>query len=417
MFLPCQCCTKFLLFDGYIFIYIFIISIIYIDSGIILFQRKSSPSASYTTPTTTATKMFTEVDVFIGNNTLIDPKIYDYWLDGYPAQHAAKEVREKDFTSLNNVHEDLIISYVLDQYRTFQMLEKLLHIPIQLSEQWTFQMTPVTQQMLIEKYYDFKDAVVREILGKKLSARNRKELDEVSERTEVSIKSCRRQFDNIKRVFKMVEDIPGNLCQNIQSHFLLPPDLAKKYAAIVYISNNRFETSKRKLQYLHFNDFLHCSLEIMNNWSCNNPDCKYEETSMDIDREFLHELRDLRTLLEKDNLEEHRLLVLRMLKPNLTEKKYNDIDSAFKNISRNIINIAYGLNHSKEIRDLFLDIVEKIIELFKAIKFNQAETILFLRHYKESPQFIESFKSNRNLLKVWDRFITTFNSCVLKMYH
>nr|XP_046914144.1 acidic fibroblast growth factor intracellular-binding protein B-like isoform X2 [Dermatophagoides farinae] len=391
--------------------------IIYIDSGFILFQRNSSPSTSFTSPTTTATKMFTEVDVFIGNNTLIDPKIYDYWLDGYPAQQAAKEVREKDFLSLNNVHEDLIISYVLDQYRTFQMLEKLLHIPIQLSEQWTFQMTPVTQQMLIEKYYDFKDTVVREILGKKLSARNRKELDEVSERTEVSIKSCRRQFDNIKRVFKMVEDIPGNLCQNIQSHFLLPPDLAKKYAAIVYIANNRFETSKRKLQYLQFTDFLHCSLEIMNNWSCNNPDCKYEETTMDIDREFLHELRDLRTLLDKDNLEEHRLLVLRMLKPNLTEKKFNDIDMAFKNISRNIINIAYGLNHSKEIRDLFLDIVEKIIELFKAIKFNQTETTLFLQHYKESPQFIESFKSNRNLFKVWDRFITTFNSCVLKMYY
>lgn len=26
---------------------------------------------------------FTEVDVFIGNNTLIDPDIYQYWLDGY----------------------------------------------------------------------------------------------------------------------------------------------------------------------------------------------------------------------------------------------------------------------------------------------------------------------------------------------
>jgi hypothetical protein len=27
--------------------------------------------------------MFTEVDVFIGNNTLIDPDIYQYWLEGY----------------------------------------------------------------------------------------------------------------------------------------------------------------------------------------------------------------------------------------------------------------------------------------------------------------------------------------------
>ena len=45
------------------------------------------------------------------------------------------------------------------------MIEKLLHNPIQLSEQWTFQMTPQTKKLLIEKYYDFKDSVIREILG------------------------------------------------------------------------------------------------------------------------------------------------------------------------------------------------------------------------------------------------------------
>lgn len=210
------------------------------------------------------------------------------------------------------------------------MIEKLLFIPTQLTEQWTFQITPTTQRILIEKYYDFNDSFVREILGKKLSARNRKELDEVSEKTQLSIKSCRRQFDNIKRVYKTVEDMNGNLLQKIQSHFLLPYELAKKYAAIVHFASNRFETSKRKLQYLKFSDFLHCSLEIMNNWSCNNIDCKYEETAMEIEREFLHELRELRILLEKDILEEHRLLVLRMIKPHILEKKYNDIDSSFK---------------------------------------------------------------------------------------
>lgn len=246
------------------------------------------------------------------------------------AQEAAKTIVENEFSILGNVHEDLVISYVLDQYRTFQMIEKLLHIPMQLSEQWTFQMTPATQRILIEKYYDFNHSVIREILGKKLSARNRKELDEVSEKTEVSIKSCRRQFDNIKRVYKTVEDLSGNLCQNIQSHFLLPRELAKKYAAIVYIANNRFETSKRKLQYLSFSEFLHCSIEIMNNWSCNNPECKYEETSMEIDREFAQDLRELRILLEKDLLEEHKAYVLRMIKAKVTDRKFNDIDSLFK---------------------------------------------------------------------------------------
>ena len=210
------------------------------------------------------------------------------------------------------------------------MIEKLLHIPTQLSEQWTFQMAPITERLLIEKYYDVKDSVVREILGKKLSQRNRKELDDVSEKTGISIKSCRRQFDNIKRVYKLVEDMAGRLCHNIQTHFLLPPELAKKYAAIVYFANNRFETNKRKLQYLQVSDYLHCSIEIMNHWSCPNHECKYEESSMEVDREFVNSLRDLRILIEKDFMDEHRVLVIRMLKPKINDKKICDIDLHFK---------------------------------------------------------------------------------------
>jgi len=41
------------------------------------------------------------------------------------------------------------------------------------------------------RYYDFDDSVMREILGKKLSARQRKDLDEVCEKTGVNLKSCR----------------------------------------------------------------------------------------------------------------------------------------------------------------------------------------------------------------------------------
>lgn len=81
-----------------------------------------------------------------------------------PAQEAAALVREKEH-ALGNTHEDLIISDVLDHYRSFQLIEKLLHNPTQLSEQWTFQITPKTQKILIDKYYDFDDSVIREILG------------------------------------------------------------------------------------------------------------------------------------------------------------------------------------------------------------------------------------------------------------
>ena len=39
----------------------------------------------------------------------------------------------------------------------------------------------------------------------------RKDLDEVSEKTGVSLKSCRRQFDNIKRIFKGSSSLQSKL--------------------------------------------------------------------------------------------------------------------------------------------------------------------------------------------------------------
>ena len=35
------------------------------------------------------------------------------------------------------------------------------------------------------------------------------------------------QFDNVKRVFKVVEEMLGSLVNNIQTHFLLPTNLAE----------------------------------------------------------------------------------------------------------------------------------------------------------------------------------------------
>lgn len=43
------------------------------------------------------------------------------------------------------------------------------------------------------RYYTFDDAFVREVLGKKLSKGTKKDLDDVSAKTNVTLKSCRRQ--------------------------------------------------------------------------------------------------------------------------------------------------------------------------------------------------------------------------------
>ena len=41
--------------------------------------------------------------------------------------------------------------------------------------------------------------------------------DEISEKTGLHLKSCRRQFDNIKRIYKVIEEMPGHYVKNIES--------------------------------------------------------------------------------------------------------------------------------------------------------------------------------------------------------
>jgi hypothetical protein len=49
----------------------------------------------------------------------------------------------------------------------------------------------------MRRYYGFDEVVVRELLGKKLNSRTRRDLDGVAQKTSVSLGSCRRQVGYI----------------------------------------------------------------------------------------------------------------------------------------------------------------------------------------------------------------------------
>lgn len=50
------------------------------------------------------------------------------------------------------VSAEVLLSDTMDQYRTFQMCERLLHHPAKLANQLLFQIPPDRQAMLIERY-------------------------------------------------------------------------------------------------------------------------------------------------------------------------------------------------------------------------------------------------------------------------
>ena len=47
--------------------------------------------------------------------------------------------------------------------------------------------------LMLVRYYGFDKEVIREILGRKMSAKLRKDMDDVSEKTGIPLKRCRRQ--------------------------------------------------------------------------------------------------------------------------------------------------------------------------------------------------------------------------------
>lgn len=61
---------------------------------------------------------------------------------------------------------------------------------------------------MVERYHELDDSVLREIFGKKVSSKTRKDLDDVSELTHVPLRSCHRQYDNIQRCAEGVDICP-----------------------------------------------------------------------------------------------------------------------------------------------------------------------------------------------------------------
>ena len=251
--------------------------------------------------------------------------------------------------------------YVESQYRNFAMFEHILHHPKQLSTQPLFFLAAPMKQFMLQSYYSFSPHVIREILGKKLTSRLRKELDDVSQKTRVPLIGCRRMFDNLKRVTKLVEDIEGNMKTIIQSEFALAADLAAQYAQVIFINNYRIDTSKKRLSHLPLADFQYVASVFMT-YLTTSPDNALEEMDVSIAQDS----RDLKSILfyHKETLEAFRIGISSFLTdtfkaPHILEKAGQ---YAIKIILKNILSIGAGLTNGKEVRDLFGSIQERIVE-------------------------------------------------------
>ena len=67
------------------------------------------------------------------------------------ASEAVTTLHKRGVTQQTGATLELVASDVLDHYRTYSLLERLLHNPPKLAEQLAFQIEPQTRRLLIEK--------------------------------------------------------------------------------------------------------------------------------------------------------------------------------------------------------------------------------------------------------------------------
>ena len=65
----------------------------------------------------------------------------------------------------------------------------------------------------------------------------------------------------------------------------------RRYAAIVFLDWVRFETHKRKLSHLTFNDFFVCADALLRHWA---------DEECELDKEFFQDLREIKAVLERE---------------------------------------------------------------------------------------------------------------------
>lgn len=354
--------------------------------------------------------MASELDIFVGNTTLIDEEVYQLWLDGHSVPEAVSRRLQGGVLERSGTSVAVLQSDTRDHFRTFQMLERLLHSPPRLLQQLLFQIPPPRLAVLVQRYYAFDEGFARELLGKKLSKGAKKDLEELSGRCGLNVRSCRRQFDNFRRVFKAVEELRGPLADNIQQHFLLAPPLARDYAAVVFLAHGRYETGKRRLHFLSFGDFAACAQHLMQQWSLGALAPEAADGDSEVPKSFLQDLKELKVLVsDKDLLDLHKSLVCTALRGKLSV--YNEMEANFKNLSRALLNVAAKVTHAKDGRDFFVDLVEKFIEPCRADRWTPRDLQLFLGQYCAAVHSMEGFRHQA----VWDRYMAAVSACLLRM--
>ncbi|KAJ2892115.1 hypothetical protein IWW38_003341 [Coemansia aciculifera] len=239
----------------------------------------------------------------VSTPVVVDNMVFSEYISGRPVHEVVARMRSEP--DMVDAQESAVAEYVKGQLHLMQYLEYYMCRPRYFLEQrHLLPLSDKARMDLIERYYAFDEPVMLELLSRKLNSRTRTCLPEVAAKTGIPVASCKRQFENIKRIAKQSEDEEGvPLVNEIMDRFALSEPLATHYAHILFLNINRVDTTKRCLTHFKFSDFDFCASILIQYWTSSTS----TTTLDDIDQPLTQHAQQLKSLLVENKANFDRL--------------------------------------------------------------------------------------------------------------
>merc|ERR1711874_521362 len=198
------------------------------------------------------------------------------------------------------------------------------------------------------------------------------------------------------------------------TQFNLPEALARRYSVVVFVACHKFETTKKKLSHLTFDHFSLVCNSMMREWTKDGVDIDDDrEPTFDLD--FFSSLRELRQLMA-DKDKEHRYNVCQELaRGGSVARALAEIEANFRNLSRNIPTIGQTLYHNREVKEFFVNVVEKVVEPARQCRLTKDDLATFLAVYTKV--VVEgSVVIDKDLRTNFERFMKILTLAILTFY-
>jgi len=397
------------------------------------------------------------LDLFISDPLIVDLGLFGAWLEGLRVEDVAGPVEADEAL------QELVLADCSDQFRLFWMLQPFLEHPSsQLAAQRRYRMLPATRRLVLDAYYGFDERVMRELIGRKPTAKLRRETEAHREKLNVSLRSCRRQFDNLQRCFSSLEEyeesvewvsagsgslrarsseeccgmrggsVPGlvkgrsggvdggqaaalttYLCEN----YLISEAVALRYVHVSFFCLHLFEVQKRRVLFLTFTDWEAFSFILLEAWTAPG-------SGLDLDPKLTMGLRQLKSMLADAKLNaavlasvqaalELSLQQVTAARPPAEIKELAaKVGSKLKALVKRLSELGGYLTNAKDLKDLFVELVE-VTEWLRSLPMLPEEAAaLFdlLTHALPEVHF------NPDQITCWQRFMRGVSGCMLLMY-